>query len=119
MAEHAGDALSALLDGELDIAAADAVRLHLAQCTDCAAELDDVRVARRMLRSLPAVDPPGGFFTELFAGDVVVAITRAGRGRRAGRAVAAGVTGSVAAGVLLLVLAASTLSMTPVEPGVD
>jgi hypothetical protein len=122
VADHAGDALSALLDGELDVAEADAIRSHLMECADCAAELDGVRAARRLLRSLPAVEPPAGFFAGLLAGDVVVPIGHARRGqssRRASRFVAAGVTGSVAAGVLLLVIAASTLSMAPVEPEVD
>ncbi len=53
--EHAGDALSALVDGELGAAEADAVRAHVGSCTDCADELEAVRRSRRVVRLLPAV----------------------------------------------------------------
>jgi hypothetical protein len=68
-AEHAGDALSALVDGELDAAEADAVRAHVGACTDCAEELEVVRRSRRVVRLLPAVDVPGDVTTRLLALD--------------------------------------------------
>lgn len=64
-AGHAGDALSALLDGRLDAADERVVRAHLAGCPACAAELRDVELARSWLRALPAVDPPFGFYERL------------------------------------------------------
>lgn len=65
---HAAELLSALLDGELAPAEADAVRAHAVACADCAAELAAVRDARAAVRSLPAVEPPAGFFEGLLAG---------------------------------------------------
>ena len=59
---HPADALSGLLDGELDLAEAEVVRAHLVACPDCAAEVVVVRDVRASLRSMPAVDPPAGFF---------------------------------------------------------
>jgi hypothetical protein len=56
---HAGDALSALLDGELDPVEARAIRDHLAGCAACADELDGVRAVRAAVRGLPGLDPPG------------------------------------------------------------
>lgn len=111
---HPGDALSALLDGSLSASDAAAVRAHVDSCDACARELDDVRVARRLVRSLPAAEPPAGFLASLLDhedDDVVVSL-------RPGRAVLAAVSGSVAAGLVLLVLAATSLSLSAVEPEV-
>ena len=55
---HAGDLLSALLDGELDAAEAARVRAHVDGCRDCRAELDAVTAARSWVRELAPVDPP-------------------------------------------------------------
>ena len=68
---HADELLSALLDGQLAADEAAEVRAHVAGCDDCARELDDVRQARRLVRELPAVDPPAWFLAELLAGDDV------------------------------------------------
>lgn len=57
-AAHPGDLLSALVDGELDSTTAAHVRWHLEACAACAVELDGIRVVRRELRLLPAVEPP-------------------------------------------------------------
>lgn len=65
--EHPDDRLSALLDGELDFSEAASVRAHVAGCSECAAELDAVRRVRAAIRSLPAVEPPAGFFEALLA----------------------------------------------------
>ena len=53
---HAGDLVSAHLDGELDPETAGWVEQHLAGCEPCRAAADDVRSAREWLRSLPPVD---------------------------------------------------------------
>ncbi|MGI8778017.1 MAG: anti-sigma factor family protein [Acidimicrobiales bacterium] len=69
---HLGDALSALLDGELGGAgAAEVARAHLAGCPACAAENLAVSQARTWLRALPPVEPPADFYPRLFATDVV------------------------------------------------
>lgn len=62
---HPGDALSALVDGELSSAEAVAVRAHLAGCPECSAELDGVSEARAWVRGLPPVEPPAAFYRAL------------------------------------------------------
>jgi anti-sigma factor RsiW len=74
---HAGDALSALLDGELSEDEATRVRAHVAACDACTAELVEVRAARGWMRALPPVDLPFGF---------VERIVRSPRRRRLGAA---------------------------------
>jgi anti-sigma factor RsiW len=63
--EHAADALSGLLDGQLAAADEQVVRAHVARCPACAAELRQVETARSWVRGLPAVDPPFGFYERL------------------------------------------------------
>lgn len=55
---HLGDALSALVDGELSSAESAAARGHLAGCEACRAELAAVEETRTLLRGLPALDLP-------------------------------------------------------------
>lgn len=59
---HLGDALSALLDGELSLAEQRTASAHLAACPACAEELRSVGQARSWIRGLPQVDPPFGFY---------------------------------------------------------
>jgi len=113
---HSGDLLSALLDGQLDASEAAEVREHLAGCDLCTQELEDVRHARRLVRELPAVEPPDWFLAELLAGDDVVPLGTRGT-RRRGALVNIGA--SVAAGILLLVLSSSQLGPRSVSPEVD
>jgi anti-sigma factor RsiW len=77
---HPADALSALLDGELDPQDEAAVRSHLEGCSACAVEMDATARARHWLRSLPAVEPPAGFYPRVLEG---------GRWRRGAAACAA------------------------------
>jgi hypothetical protein len=100
--QHAGDALSALLDGELPAAEAAAVRTHVESCAACAHELGEIRAARRSLRTLPAVEPPPGFLESLQPGSTVVPL------RRRRRAVAANVAAAAAAAVAAVVLLGSS-----------
>ena len=67
MTEHAGDALSALVDGELDPADDAAVRAHVAECSRCAEELAAIRRSRRVVRLLPGVDVPDDITARLLA----------------------------------------------------
>jgi anti-sigma factor RsiW len=62
---HLGDLLSGLLDRELSIEEEFAARQHLDECTACALELENVRLARSWVRGLPAVEPPSGFFERI------------------------------------------------------
>lgn len=52
--------LSAHLDGELDAPLGRAVAEHLRACADCAAECDELRVVRSLVRSLPVRRLPEG-----------------------------------------------------------
>jgi hypothetical protein len=107
---HSGDALSALLDGQLSAAEATAVRAHVDECASCAQELDDVREARRLVRSLPAVDPP----FDLLAANVV---SLAPRRRRAPALAAASV--AVAATIALALLAPWQTTSDTLDPDLD
>lgn len=62
---HPGDALSALLDGELPPAQEAVVQVHLAGCPACADELVAVTQARSWVRVLPPVDPPFGLYERM------------------------------------------------------
>lgn len=116
---HPEEALSCLLDGELDGPAAGAVAAHVEVCPACAEELHQVRSARWSLRSLPGVEPPSGFLDAAVAhvrADVPEEATRQApvvtlAGRRRSRIPAASVA-SVAAGV-----AAFGLAVTAAGPG--
>ena len=109
MTDHLGDRLSALLDGELVADERRAAEAHLADCASCRDELAATASTRAMVRGLPAVDAPFGFYER-----VIRRSSPATPGRRRGLAsVAAG----AAAAVALLVLA--TPSAEPVDPAVD
>jgi anti-sigma factor RsiW len=97
---HPGDALSALVDGELDAPGAADVRAHVADCAACAAELAQIRGARLALRRLPAVEPPPGFLESFRPGSNVVPL-RSRRRRVVGANVAAAAAAAVAAIALL------------------
>lgn len=109
---HAGHALSALLDGELTAVEADEVRAHVAGCHACTRELDDVRVARRLVRQMPAVEPPAGWLEEMLSDGRVARFAPRRRGAMASVAV------SVAAGLLLVVLSANIISPAKRHPEV-
>jgi predicted anti-sigma-YlaC factor YlaD len=55
---HLEDALSAYLDDELAPAARREAEAHLAGCTECRDELDDVAAARQAIRILPVHATP-------------------------------------------------------------
>lgn len=102
--DHPGDLLSALLDGELTEAEAVAVRGHVEECTACADDLDNVREARRLVRELPAVEPPATFLAALAAPDVVVPLDAHRRARRWLAPVAAAAAVMVVGGGALVAL---------------
>lgn len=113
---HLGEALSALLDGELSMRRQEAARAHLAACPECAQELSEVGQARSWIRGLPLVDPPFGFYERMLRDPAPVA-TGAFAGlvtlrRRAGLAA----LGAVA--VAVTVLGVGSPSQPPVTPAV-
>lgn len=60
MTGHAGDLLSAWLDGELTPAEATEVATHVDGCAACGAERDQVEASRMAVRSLPSLEAPAG-----------------------------------------------------------
>lgn len=55
------DALSAHLDGRLDVRADAALQSHLADCGACRERLDELRAVRTRLRGMPAAEPARSF----------------------------------------------------------
>lgn len=55
--EHWGDRLSEYLDGELSAPEADRLEAHLAECSDCAATLDDLRAVMVAAAALGGREP--------------------------------------------------------------
>ena len=72
------ETLSALLDGELDAAAADGAQAHVVECADCRARLEGLRSTIGQLQSLPAASPPPHVREALRGGDVGWHITSEG-----------------------------------------
>lgn len=64
-ANHSGDRLSALLDGELSPEDEAGVQAHLVHCMTCRLEMESVRVARSWIRALPPVEPPFGLYERM------------------------------------------------------
>jgi anti-sigma factor RsiW len=62
---HLDDLLSAYLDGELTPAERVEVDAHLAGCPRCRDDLDGEREVRQVIRALPAVDAPFGFYERI------------------------------------------------------
>lgn len=106
MTPHAGDALSALLDGELSPAEEAGIRVHLAECEACRDELAATEGMRSLVRDLPPLDLP----------PIVVERARwVGRARRPSRlAAAAAAVAAVAASALFV--AAGAGRQDPVSP---
>ncbi|MDQ6910828.1 MAG: zf-HC2 domain-containing protein, partial [Actinomycetota bacterium] len=95
---HLGDALSALLDGELSAEEAAPVGAHLAVCEVCTRDLEAERAVRSRLRGLPPQQPPSGFVERLARSHHV-----AGRRRRCRVGVAVlGATAAASFAVLVL-----------------
>lgn len=111
MSGHLGDALSALLDGELPEHQAAGARAHLAGCPTCAQELRAVQDARNWVRALPPVDPPFGLYERLLL-EGANPWGRANLRRRAGLAA----VGAAAAAVT--VLGVGSPDARPVNPAV-
>jgi anti-sigma factor RsiW len=92
MTGHLGEALSALVDGQLDHDDEAAALDHLAGCDACAAELEATTAVRRMVRALPPVEPLSP----------LVAVPPAEPQRRPGRL--AGVLAAAAASVAIMLM---------------
>ena len=110
---HLGDALSALVDGELSPAEEAEARRHLDECADCADELAATQATADLVRGLPAVDPRFGFYERLLRPSF-------GSGSSDRRRVRIALSVASAAAVVALVVGlVSNLSGTEVTPAVD
>lgn len=111
---HEDSRLSALLDDELDDAAALEVIRHVSSCPWCMVELEAVRETRQALRCLPTVEPP----RDLYTGMVLPAPS--GSWARTGRRVRIGAAAVVSAVLLTAVsLVAGEPDEDAVTPPVD
>jgi Putative zinc-finger len=63
--EHLDDILSAYLDDELATDERDDVETHLQGCPECRSDVEAEREVRQLLRDLPPVDPPFGFYERM------------------------------------------------------
>lgn len=61
---HAGELISAYLDGELTRREIDQLFQHLSGCGRCAAEMEDILSVRSSVRSLPLLELPPGLIPE-------------------------------------------------------
>lgn len=111
---HLGDALSALLDGELSMAQQETARAHLARCPECTEELSAVGQARSWVRGLPQVDPPFGFYERILGDRPLPGITPFGA--RPGLRRRAGVAAFGAAAAAVTVLGVGSPAARPVNP---
>jgi anti-sigma factor RsiW len=115
---HLGDALSALLDGELPGPQQAAAHVHLAGCPACARELQAVSQARTWVRALPPVDPPFGFYERMLLGRAPVPAGAVAFANRAGLRRRAGIAAFGAAAAAVTVLGVGSPSARPVSPAV-
>jgi anti-sigma factor RsiW len=102
---HAGELISAYLDGELTGKERQELFDHLSSCGMCAGEMEDMQHVRTAVRSLPMVELPPGLVPE--ADHEVVPLHR-NRGFLVG----------AAAAVVALVIAVAAL-VTPPTPAVS
>jgi hypothetical protein len=93
--------LSAYLDGVLDPVEAEAVRVHLATCSSCTADLEQLQLVREVVRTLPFVEPPFGFYERTLRLGPRPSSTSS---RRFGFAVIAGIVAMLALVVILVVV---------------
>lgn len=102
--EDLREMISALIDGELDDAEAAAVRELIDRSPDARKEFDDLGQVRSMLRDLPAVDPPFGFYERML---------RPARARRTWPRVGAAIASAAAAIVVIVGITPATDSIVP------
>jgi hypothetical protein len=105
---HLGDAISALLDGELDVAAASAAESHLAECAECRAEYHAVDRVRSTLRAAPSIEP-----RRALGSAAVVAFEPRRRRRPRSVLTGASIAATAACWLLLLALTATDNRVTP------
>ena len=101
---HAGELISAFLDGELARHEIDQLQGHLSTCGKCAAEMQEMQVVRSAVRSLPLLELPPGLIPEA---DAEVIPLRRNKGFLVG----------AAAAVVALVIAIAAI-VTPSTPSV-
>ena len=96
---HAGELISAYLDGELDGEERQRLFDHLSSCGACTVEMEDMQNVRSAVRSLPMMELPPGLVPE--ADDEVFLV------------------GAAAAAVALVIAVAAILTPAPAALSVD
>jgi len=104
---HAGELISAYLDGELGGGERQRLFDHLSSCGTCAVEMEEMQVVRSAVRSLPMMELPPGLIPE--ADVEAVPLTR-NRGF---------LVGAAAAVVAMVIAVAAILTPSPVALSVD
>ena len=114
---HPAEELTALLDGELAEEEAEAVRAHVEGCPDCAAELRSLAGVRDLIRQLPALELPAGFYEgpRRRVPSVPVAAHTPGNRRRR-RLALAGLSAAAALVVVVTLPENGTAPVPPVPP---
>lgn len=110
--DHLGDAISALLDGELDTRAASTAEAHLAECAECRDEYHAIDRVRSTLRAAPSIEPRRPVDSA-----AVVPLEPQRQRRRRSALTGASVAATAACWLLLLALTAATDNR--VTPPVD
>jgi anti-sigma factor RsiW len=112
--EHLDDVLSAYLDDELTPTERVDVEAHLSGCAECRSDLEAEAEVRRLVRDLPAVDAPFGFYERILR-DGPGANARPERKRRL-RFGLASIAGAVACWLLVLGLVNVNSASASVDP---
>ncbi|MGH8913522.1 MAG: anti-sigma factor family protein [Acidimicrobiia bacterium] len=103
---HAGEMISAYLDGELSQPEIDQLFAHVSSCGRCAAEMQEMQAVRSAVRSLPLLELPQGLIPEA---DAVLVPLHRNRGFLVGAAAA--VVAAVIAIAALMTPAAAPVSL--------
>ncbi len=111
---RAGQGLSAYVDGELSGREALAVRAHVAQCPQCAAERDRLIEIKQALEAMPSLEPPPGLEARLKAAVRAEAATR--RQTRVPALAGIGACAVAGAALAMIALANADPSRRPLAP---
>jgi anti-sigma factor RsiW len=104
---HAGELISAYLDGELTRREIDQLFKHLSGCGKCAAEMEDIQSVRSSVRSLPLLELPPGLIPEAESESVPL---HSNRGF---------LVGAAAAAVALIIAIAAIVAPSPAAISVE
>jgi len=118
--QHLDEVLSAYLDGELTAAERIDVEAHLEDCAECRSDLEAEADVRRLVRELPAVDAPFGFYERILRdGPGVAPTTETTEKKRRLRFGLGSIAAAVACWLLVLGLVNVNSASASVDPQTD